>query len=262
MKKRSICALALVLLLFAMLPIAAFAAENDSQARLDHVTDLYGLLSDSEVRNLEGQAKALSEKYGCSLYILVVKDYTNYADSTFQFAINVFEQYELGWGADHTGVMLMLSMADRDYELLFHGSLTDRAFTEYGRDQLESHFLREFRNDDFYEGFQEYLSYTGELLEADRNGQPVEKPRQFSILFFLPGVIAAAVTGIVLTAPMKSAGQKREANDYLVYDSVQLYRQSDIFLKTTTVRTPRNTDSGSSGGSHHSGGYSGRSGKF
>lgn len=265
MRTKRTLILLLTFLLVMSTAALAVSARGDDQAILTHVTDTYGLLSQSEKDTLEQQAADISEVYGCSLYILVVKDFTEYSDSTFQFAMDVFDNYKLGWGSERTGVLLMLSMAERDYELLFHGSLTDTAFTEYGRDKMEDRFLNYFRDNDFYGGFREYLSCSAEYLQAAADGHPVDKEKSFPFFAFIPGLLAALGVSGGMTASMHSEGTKKDARGYMVPGSVQLNLRTDQFTHRTVTRTPRQTSStrsSSGGSSHHSGGYSGRSGKF
>lgn len=252
----------LTLLLLLTFPVTALAS-GEQNAQLDHVTDLYGLLEEDEADTLEAFAAQISSRYGVSVYLLVVEDYLVYAPDTFQFAMNVYGQYDLGWGDDREGVMLMLSMDDRDYELLFHGPKTEEAFTEYGRDLLEDRMLDCFRENRFFDGILEYMNCCDEYLLAAENGEPVDEEQGFSVLFFLPGLIASAVAFTALYVPMHSAGTKSDAKDYITNSKMELRDQRDVFVNRTVHRRPRNTDSGGShGSSHHSGGYSGRSGKF
>lgn len=262
--KRRIIVFFLAVLLVGALPLTALAA-GDSEARLSHVTDLYGLLTQEQTFELEQQAADISKKYDCSLYVLVVKDYLDYARDTFSFSKQVFADYNLGWGSDKDGVLLMLSMADRDYEILVHGDRTEYAFTEYARDCLEDAALPEFGQNRYFEGFQAFLNTCDTALEAASSGHPLEQPKKFSVLMFLPGVIAAVITYAVLTAQMKSQGIQHNANQYME-GRVNLTDQRDVFINRTVSRVRKNTDSGSRGSSHgsshSSGGYSGRSGKF
>ena len=82
----------------------------------------------------------------------------------------------------------------------------------------------------------------------------------------IPGAIAALLVGIFTSAPMHSAGVKRDADSYMVQGSLELHRRSDMFLHRSVSRRSRETQSSGnhSGGSHHysSGSHSGRSGKF
>lgn len=262
--KRLIPVLLVLVLIFALLPLTAMAAgKGDSNAKLPYVTDTYGLLTDSERASLERQAAEASAKHGCSFYVLVVRNYRDYASDTFRFAQAAFEEYNLGWGSEKNGVMLMLSMEERDYELLFHPESNDDVFTEYGRDKMEERFLRYFRNNDFAGGFREYLNCCDEYYDAYESGHPIDRPKNW-LLAMIPGAIAALFTGSAVKAPMKSIGLKRNANAY-VEGSLQITNKQDNWVNHTQTRVRRQTQqnrSSGSGSSHHSGSYSGRSGKF
>lgn len=271
MKNRRFLGILLAVLLAAGLAVTAFATE----AQLDYVTDEAGLFTEAQREALEQRAAALSEQYEFGVYIVTLedfKDYTNYS-SIEKFAVSLYDEYKLGWGEDNAGVMLMLSMAERDYDLDFNSKRANTIFTEAGRDWMENRFLVYFRGNDFYSGFEEYLNTCQEYLEAAKNGQPVgqgmpssaDKEKLSPIFALIPGVIAALVAGIITCAPMHSAGVKRDADQYVVQGSLNLRRRSDMFLHRSVSRRPRQTQSsGSSGGSHHysSGSHSGRSGKF
>lgn len=271
MKNRRFLGILLAVLLAASLAVTAFATE----AQLDYVTDEAGLFTEAQREALEQRAAALSEQYEFGVYIVTLedfKDYTNYS-SIEKFAVSLYDEYKLGWGEDNAGVMLMLSMAERDYDLDFNSKRANTIFTEAGRDWMENRFLVYFRGNDFYSGFEEYLNTCQEYLEAAKNGQPVgqgmpssaDKEKLSPIFALIPGVIAALVAGIITCAPMHSAGVKRDADQYVVQGSLNLRRRSDMFLHRSVSRRPRQTQSsGSSGGSHHysSGSHSGRSGKF
>lgn len=256
-----------VLMVFA-LSATAFAAGETTSAELDYVTDAAGLLTASQRNQLETKAAQISQRFGLGVYIIIVDDYRDYGgyDDIYDSCIAIYDSYRLGWGADYAGTTLMLSVDGRDYALDFNSSRADYAFTESGRDAMEERFLEYFRNNDFYGGFREYLDCCEEYLLAAENGKPVEIHTGIGIFALIPGLIAAVITGVVLSAPMYSAGKKQEANQYVVAGSLQLHRQSDMFLHRTVTRRPRQTNSGGSGGSgsvhHSSGSHSGRSGKF
>lgn len=260
-----------VLLLAVCLTAVAYAA----QTQLSYVTDNAGLFTDAQRADLEQRAAAISEEYEFGVYIVTLEDYKAYSNASVieKFATRFYDQNALGWGSAHDGVMLMLSMAERDYNLDFNGERANTIFTEAGRDWMENRFLLHFRGDDFHSGFREYLKTCEEYLEAARNGEPVgqgyassaDEQKSSPGLALIPGAIAALLVGIFTCAPMRSAGMKRDANQYMVQGSLNLRRRSDMFLHRSVTRRPRQTQSsGSSGGSRHysSGSHSGRSGKF
>ena len=277
-RKASLMLLA-VLLVFAC-SVTALAAGESAPARLGYVTDAASLLTSGQKAELESRAGEISRRFGLGVYVIVVDDYRDYSGyrEIYDCCIDIYDSCQLGWGEDRAGTILMLSMDERDYALDFHGSRADYAFTESGRDAMEERFLKYFRNNDFYGGFSEYLDCCEEYLLAAENGTPVEKAASKSqgigIFALIPGLIAALITGVCMAAPMRTAGEKREADQYAVPGSLQLRRQSDMFLHRTVTRRPRQTNSGGSGSTHHSSGshsgsthhssgsHSGRSGKF
>ena len=275
MKRRYFAVLFALMLLVGCFAVSAAA----TQAQLNYVTDEAGTFSASELTALENRAAEISEKYHFGVYIITLPDYRDYTTSSSveTCAMELYDDNDLGWDSDRAGTMLLLSMEERDYELDFYSSRADRIFTEAGRDRMEDRFLRYFRQDDFYGGFREYLNTCEEYLLAAEEGHPVgegesrysdqdEKPSP--ALALIPGGLAALLVGIFTSAPMRSARQQRDANQY-VQGRLNLRRRSDMFLNRTVTRRPRNTDPGNShgsGGSHShsysSGGHSGRSGKF
>ena len=80
-----------------------------------------------------------------------------------------------------------------------------------------------------------------------------------------PALGAAILAGVLTSIPMHSAKKKREADVYRVPGSLNIRRRSDMFLHRSVTRTPRETESSSSGSDSHnysSGSHSGSSGKF
>lgn len=271
MKKRAFLSVLLAMLLLGCFAVSAFATE----AQLNYVTDEAGLFTDAQWEALEQRAQAISEEYNFGVYIVTLEDFRDYTNlsNIEKFAVRFYDEYQLGYGEDKGGTMLMLSMAERDYDLDFNSKRANEIFTEAGRDWMENRFLVHFRGNDFYSGFNEYLNTCEEYLEAARNGEPVgqgmpssaDEEKLPAAIALIPGAIAALLVGIFTCAPMHSAGVKRDADQYVVHGSLELRRRSDMFLHRSVSRRPReNHSSSSSGGSHHysSGSHSGRSGKF
>lgn len=271
MKSKRLFAILLALLLAACLTVTAFATGE----QLSHVIDQAGLFTDEQRQALEQRAQSISETYDFGVYIVTVEDFTDYTNSTRieKFAVKFYDENNFGYGEDHAGTMLMLSMAERDYDLDFNSKRADAIFTEAGRDWMENRFLVHFRGNDFYSGFNEYLNTCEEYLRAAQEGTPVGQGQGSSTgggklspaIALIPGAIAALLAGIITCAPMHSAKMKRDADQYVVQGSLNLIRRSDMFLHRSVSRRPRETQpSGSSGGSHSysSGSHSGRSGKF
>ena len=166
MKKRNLVSLILVLLIVNCFVISACAA---------HVTDDARLFSDQERAYLEQRAAEISEKYNFGVYIVTLDNYLNYHGSSNieKFTMNYYDENGFGYGDDKAGTTLLLSMAERDYDLDFNSDRANEIFTYSGREQMKSRFLAYFRQNDFYGGFDEYLSTCEEYLQAAADGTPV-----------------------------------------------------------------------------------------
>ena len=151
MKKR-LFSIALCLMLLLSLCVTAHAADGV------YLIDEPGLLTQDEAETLESRAAELTGRYGIGVYIAVVDDFTDYASDCETASEEIYLANGFGIGSEQNGILLMLSMADRDYDLCAYGTDAHLAFTDYGKVRLEEEFLDDFRYDDWYTGFEDYLS--------------------------------------------------------------------------------------------------------
>ena len=260
MKYRKWHLLPLLILLLAMLTLPVQASENR------YVFDEAFLLSTAKAEELDQAAADISVRYDCGVYIVTLLDYSEYGSDVRAAAENYFLAHELGHGSDDNGVLLMLSMLERDYALIAHGNLGNTAFTDYGKDVLSEAFLDDFRYDSWAAGFADYIDGSEELLYAAATGTPVDVEQGNGIgmtlvmILLVPALIAGVVCGI-MAASMKTAKRKTDANDYS--KGIQLVNRQDRFITRTVVRQKIESSSSSGGGTRiNSGGFSGKSGKF
>lgn len=275
MKRKLICAL---LALVAMLCMAIPAAAEEEVGCV--LFDVDNFFTDEEWLALDSRGEELASRYDCGVYLVVLEDFTRYSDGTVEdCAEAIYTAYDLGSGAGRDGVMLLLSMADRDYALIAYGDRGNAAFTDYGKDVISDEFLPYFRVDDWYGGFTAYQNACEELLWQAENGQPVDVPGYTGgeESRGLSDGGKAGVTALLSCAPaaiacqsmkgkMKSARKKTTAGRYVRSGGVNLYASSDLFTgRTQSVRTIQResgTRSGGGGTTVRSSGFSGKSGKF
>ena len=263
MKKRIRCLL-LVFMFCLVLCVSAAAAEQTG-AQLSYVTDAAGLLSENENMLLEKMAESVSKKYGVGVYIVTVEDYRDFhSEGVYKATYTIYHQYTMGEGPNRDGIMLLLSMDDRDWAMFCYGSRCEYAFNSYGQEKLEKVFLDNFGEDDWYGGFKDYLKECRVYLEKAAAGKPVRASLLVPILVVIGlSMLAAAVIVAVLWERMGKVSKKATANDY-VSAGLRLTEQTDHFThKTTSSRKiERRSSSGGSSRSESGGGGSGRSGKF
>ena len=255
-------------LLLALLVIPAAAAEAPEYC----VYDDAGLLGDEEYWTLEDYARDISERQQCAVYFVAVDDFRNYGDGDiFNVARQIFLDNDFGMGEEKDGVMLILSMAERDYRLLAHG-FGDTALTDYGKDYISEEFLDNFADNDWYGGCLDYLACTDELLAQARAGNIYDRGSWITggVLWLWSLVLGAGIAAIVCLIQRgmmkKKVRLQTGALGYLEGGSVSITRRRDVYTHTTEVRhkieTNNNASGGSGGYSHSSDGFSGKSGKF
>lgn len=101
----------LFLLLFLLLMVGVpVYAENP-----DKVVDNADLLTDKEEEKLEAQFTEIAEKYQCD--VVVVTTDTLDGKSPMDYTDDYYYEHDYGYGPDIDGIMLMVSMEDRDWWL-------------------------------------------------------------------------------------------------------------------------------------------------
>ena len=263
MKKKVI-----VSLLFALCLLLGMTAAAHADAQIDYVSDYAGLLSDTQRRDLNDRAAEIADEYNFGVFVVVVNDYKSYVNGSIaDFSENVFHRYGLGRGQKEEGVLLAMSMRDRDYDIYVHGDFGNYAFTDYGKGQLANSFLDDFRRNDWAGGFRDFIRTSGDMLEKARNGQPVDTwfpdqaetgPRMTlgKLLVSLGvGCLTGGATVGGMKRQMKTAVRQSGAANYVAQGGVRLSNKRDDFVNRSVTRQviPRQTNSGRPGGGHFGG---------
>lgn len=260
MKKRI---LSLLLALCITMLLAGSLCALASEPQLPYVTDAAELLSDEAELKLTQMALQVEQTYGVGVYMVTVEDYREFDPSgVYEATYGIYHAYTMGAGSGREGIMLLISMRERDYALFRYGEKTAYAFNEYGLAKLEEEFLDNFAQDDWSGGFGDYIRTCADYLESAEAGKPVSKsPATMILLFAVISLGIAAIVCAVLVGQMKTVHKKTSAEGYAV-GSVYLTDQFDQFTHRTETRRKIERSSSGSGHSKSGGGGSGRSGKF
>lgn len=265
-KKHFLVALALVLA--AVLPLlsagAVFAAEGEMI--LDHA----GLLDETEQQILEEEAQSYAEQYGCGVYVLTVDSMEGMERRLF--AEQFYKDYGLGVGPEQSGILFMVSMAEREYITITYG-YGIQAFTDYGIEMIEEQVLYFLSDDEWFDAFSIFVSECGDYLEfmetegvaidvdTDPELQAAGMMINLAIVVLVPMIIALIVC-LVFYFQMKTERKATQANDYIPRDGFHLTYEKDQFLYRTETRRviPKNNNSGGGGSTISAGGFGGSSG--
>jgi uncharacterized protein len=254
-----------LLVIFLILLISPLALGAD----VEPISDDAELLTVVEYRKLNGRAREIEALYDCEVAIITLsesggRDLENYSRQ-------LYKNLNLGSGPQRSGLLLFLSMEDRDYSLIAHG-YGNTAFTDYGKDVLlDKHVLPLLAEDNYYGAFSAYLETSADYLAMAREGTPFDRNTdpaharmvtlvKLAVVVLLP-VIIACVICLSWRAKMKTAVSARSAGNYIPEGGFHLTGKEDRFLYRTETR--RTIESKSTGGTSVGGdGFSGRSGKF
>ena len=120
-------------------------------------------------------------------------------------AQELYEELGLGLRDDRDGIMLLLSMRERDYILLVHGVFANETYGEYARDVLADAFLEEFGENDFppdfglHRGVWPYGRFPQKGTPLTRESNP-----QYQLLKWLISLGLGIAVGLVIAALIRS----------------------------------------------------------
>jgi len=263
--KKSLIIILLAFLLTALLSPIAIAAD------LDLVTDITGTLTDAQKERLNQRAERISEQYRCEVAIVVIDAMDDRAGA-YAWAQSIYQEYNFGYGPERSGILLFLSLAERDYYMIAFG-FGNTAFTDYGKNvMLDNYILPLLGNNRYYDAFSAYLDKAEEFLAMARDGTPFDRHTdpaaqrttnliKIAVVILVPLIIAFLICSI-WKSQMKTARIAATACDYIPPGGFQLTGYADTFLYRTVTRTKIQKSSSSGGTTINRSGFSGRGGKF
>lgn len=247
--KKSILTVLFALLLCMTAVIPAFATGD-----LPRLVDNADLLTDSEESTLLSKLNEISERQQADVVVVTAdsldgKMPMNYADDFYDY--NGY-----GFGADKDGVLLLVSMEDRDWWISTTGyGIT--AITDAGIEYISEKFLSDLSDGDYAEAFTTYAELCDDFFTQAKTGTPYDignLPKEpFNVLWNLfialafGLVIALIVTGI-MKGNLKTVRFQSAASNYVKANSMHVTESRDLFLYAHVDRRVRPEETSSSGG--------------
>ena len=274
---------------------AAFLFAVPALAADSYVYDTAGVLTYEQWKPLEEYAARISQNYDCGVYIAAVESFADYGVSVEDASENIYRDNGFGLHDDASGILLLLSMADRTFDIYANGYGT-YALGDSGRDAVTGAMLDSLRVDDWYGAFESYLRVCESLLDMageayepdgayepggpyavydayDAYGTRAAAGRSLGTCIAIGlavGVAVALIVCLILRAKMKSVKKATAALAYAVPGSFEIYESTDRFSHVTETRVKVESDNpnrsggggGGGGGSRPSGGGSHGGGSF
>ena len=247
------------LVLAAALAVPAFAVEGGFADLYYRMNDSANVLTEDEDHELEDALEELSLRQSFDVVIATIEslesvDYTSmeeYADDLYDFC-------QFGYGADRDGVLLLVSVGDRKWHISTCGyGIT--AFTDAGIQYLGEQMTPDMADGDYAAAFRTFVQWSDAYIDAARAGRPYDvtnRPREPLSLMYLflavgIGLVLAWVIVGVMKSRLRSVAFQENAASYVREGSMNLTNSRELFLYRDVHRTERveEKDSDSSGGS-------------
>lgn len=217
------------------------------------VYDNADILSDSEEAALEDKLWDIADTYGHD--VIVYTTYSLNGEDVEDF--NEQLRYELDAGIDGSGIIYLVSMEYRDYDIYSFGQMYNEIFINSVRDDMAEELVPYLSSGDYFGAFDRYADMVRAEINHVLEYGPNEEP-SFAIPIGIGcGLIIGIVSVLIMKHGMKTTRAEAMANKYIREGSFKLTNSRDIFLYSQVTRTKRSTDSGSSssggGGGHSSG---------
>ena len=247
------------LVLAAALAVPAFAVEGGFADLYYRMFDDAEVLTEDEDNELEDALEELSLRQSFDVTIATIESMESVgADSMEQFADDLYDYCQYGYGPDMDGVLLLVSVGDRKWHISTCGyGIT--AFTDAGIQYLGEQMKPFMAEGDYAAAFRTFIQWTDAYVTAAREGHPYDvdnMPKEpFSIVYLGVALVIGLITALIVTGVMKSrlksVAPQRDATSYVRQGSMKLTNQRDLYLYREVHRTerPKESSSSDSGGS-------------
>lgn len=218
------------------------------------VIDNADLLTDEQEKSLSDKIDNIIEKHEFDVVILTEESIDGY--SPMAYADDYYDYNGYGMGEDGDGVLLLLSMEERDWWISTKGYGID-VFTDSKIDQMGNIIVPSLSSGDYNEAFELFVSNTEKFISSKK---------LMSILISVGiglgiGLVVALIVVLVFKSQLKSVKFEYAAREYEDKSSFNVTRSNDVFLyrNVTKQKKPESSGGGSSthissSGSSHGGG--------
>ncbi len=245
--------------LFELLLCMATAVPVFAVSDLPRLVDNADLLTDSEESVLLARLDEISQRQQTDIVVLTVDSLDG--ESPMEYADDFYDYNGYGFGDNNDGVLLLVSMEDRDWWMSTTGyGIT--AITDAGIEYISEEFLPDLSDGDYAEAFQTYAKLCDEFITQAKTGQPYDEghmPKEpFNIAWnlfiaFVIGLVVALIVTNIMKNKLKTVRFQSAAGNYIKANSMNVTESRDLFLYTHVDRhaKPKETSSSSGGSGTH-----------
>lgn len=233
-------------------------------ANYPRLVDNAGLLNSSEAEEVLSELDEFSEEHQFDLVVVTVND--GLEDPELEaYADDFYDNNGYGFGEDHDGALLLVDMNSR----MMHVSTTGygiTVLTDYGIDKLTDDIASYLGNEEYEDAFTDgFIDNVEWMYERAAAGDPYDydddsqAPNKGMVALVI--IVVAIIFGLILAKVATDAKKKelisvrmaRGAASYLRKGSLNLTKNSDMFLYSNLVVNVLPDDDEKGGSSTHMG---------
>ena len=270
-KKKIWCCLFSLLWMFVLIfPVMASEIPDiPTERQKPLLVDEAGLLSEEESSTLINKLEEISQRQKNEVAVVTVNSLEG--KTAEAYADDYYDYNGYGYGENDDGLLLLVSMGEREWAVTTYGYCHTVAFTDAGLDYISSEFRRKLSSGEYAKAFDCFADLCDDFLTQAATGEPYDvdnmpKGKVSPFWLYTDLVVAFFISfGIVKgkSRNLKSVKKQESAKAYERRGSLSLRRSTDSFVNRIvtqkTIRHEKNSSSGSSGGSSSHISSSGRS---
>ena len=270
-KKKIWCCLFSLLWMFVLIfPVMASEIPDiPTERQKPLLVDEAGLLSEEESSTLINKLEEISQRQKNEVAVVTVNSLEG--KTAEAYADDYYDYNGSGYGENDDGLLLLVSMGEREWAVTTYGYCHTVAFTDAGLDYISSEFRRKLSSGEYAKAFDCFADLCDDFLTQAATGEPYDvdnmpKGKVSPFWLYTDLVVAFFISfGIVKgkSRNLKSVKKQESAKAYERRGSLSLRRSTDSFVNRIvtqkTIRNEKNSSSGSSGGSSSHISSSGRS---
>lgn len=216
---------------------------DTSEAEKYFLYDEADLLDKAEEAALEKKLADVSGTYNAQIVVCTIAsmdgaDIDRYLDY-------LYDTMGFGYGENHDGVLLLVSMDPREYRILSNG-FAGIAIDGDAIDAMGDTFVSDLSDGSYAAAFTQFADQCAYYLDGHLNGFPFNFGKNLLISLAI-GIAVGLIVAFILKGQLKSVHKQSQANAYVKQNSMNLTHQSDIYLYRTVSRTKKSSSGSSSG---------------
>lgn len=250
----------------------SLAINNVESSR--NIVDMANILSLEQINLLEQKIAKIINDYQMDVVILTT--YLNNGKSIMDLADDYYDENDYGIDLAKDGLILVLSLQSNEWYISTTGKAIN-VFSDWGIEYLGKVMKPSFADKNFYQGFEDFISYIEKFSIQAETGKPYDRYNQGDLpnldrdeavsndqgvsdqeikqkepldpikrIFGSVGIgliIGLIVSGIRL-GKLKTKKAVKNANEYVKENSFKLTKSNDLYLYQTVTkkRRPRSDD--------------------